>query len=310
MRILILGAGAIGGYFGGRIAEAGGDVTFLVRPRRREQLEQDGLRVTSPLGSIERRVRTVLAEELRPDFDLVLLTCKAYDLESAMDAIAPAVTGECVVVPMLNGMSHMERLDARFGRQQVMGGTCQVNTMLRQDGVIEHTLTLQRIAFGERDGRVTPRAQTFASVLAATTIDWELSPNIMLAMWEKLSFLCTLAAMTCLFRGTIGEILSAPGGGEAIERTYLANLEIARREGFPPRDEAIALARKMLLTPGSKSSASLLRDMEAGGRTEADHIVGWMLLKAREHGIDDLMLSLAYTHLKTYEARRSAGRLS
>ena len=154
MKILVLGAGGIGGYFGGRLAQAGADVTFLVRPRRREQLERDGLVVRSPLGDFTLPVKTVLAQDLRPGYDVVLFTCKAYDLDSAMEAIAPAVAGDAAVIPMLNGIAHFERLDARFGRERVMGGTCQINVMLRKDGTVFHADPLQRILFGERDDAV------------------------------------------------------------------------------------------------------------------------------------------------------------
>ena len=309
MKILILGAGGIGGYFGGRLAEAGVDTTFLVRPRRREQLQRDGLVVESPLGGIRMPVRTVLAEELRERFDAVLFTCKAYDLDSAMDAIAPAVEGGATVVPMLNGISHFERLDARFGRERVMGGTCQINATLRRDGTVVHGDPLQKMIFGERDRSKSERAQAFAAAVAGSKIDGQLSEDIEQDLWEKVVFLSALAATTCLFRGNVREIMAAPGGREAMERVLAANIAIAKAEDHAPRDVAMERARARLTDPEGLWSASMLRDLEGGGQVEADHIVGWMLAKARHHGIDDTLLSLAYTHLKTYEARRAASRL-
>jgi 2-dehydropantoate 2-reductase len=309
MTLLVLGAGAIGGYFGGRLAEAGADVTFLVRPKRREQLRHDGLRIESPLGNLRLDARTVLAEELQPAYDLVLFTCKAYDLDSAMDAIAPAMRGSCAIVPMLNGLSHLDRLDKRFGAANVMGGTCHINVMLGRDGVIRHGDPLQRLIFGERIGGTSARAQEFATELTRTKIDWRLSTNIEQDMWEKIVFLAALAATTCLFRGNVGEIVSAPGGREAMERALATNVEIATREGHPPRSSLVDSARARLTDSAGTWSASMLRDLEGGGRIEGDHIVGWMLDKARKHGVDDTILSLAYTHLKAYEARRDAGRL-
>jgi 2-dehydropantoate 2-reductase len=303
MKLLVLGAGAIGGYFGGRLAEAGADVAFLVRPRRREQLRRDGLRIRSPLGDVQRQVDAVLAEEVRPRYDLILLTCKAYDLDSAMDAIAPAMHDGCAIVPMLNGIAHFDRLDARFGQARVMGGTCQINTRLDADGVIHHGDPLQRIIFGERDGSTTARAQMLADALAATSISWTLSSDIEQDLWEKMVFLSALAATTCLFRGNVGEINSSPGGTEAMTSALAANVEIATRDGHPPRPASIDFARTRLVDHAGTWSASMLRDLEAGGPIEADHIVGWMLERARAHGVDATMLSLAYTHLKTYETR-------
>lgn len=312
MRILVLGAGAIGGYFGGRLAAAGNDVTFLVRPKRRAQLQQDGLRIVSPFGDLTLPVKTVTAEELSspesriPGSDAVLLTCKAYDLPSAMAAIAPAVRGDCAIVPMLNGMAHLDALSDRFGRAHVMGGTCSISVALDAKGVIRHANPLQRIAFGELDGRETPRARALADAFAKTSVEWELAPDIMQNMWEKISFLSVLAATNCLFRANMGQINNAPGGPEAIQRALIANFEIANREGHALRQPAIEFANKTLLNPASTLRGSMLHDLESGAPVEADHIIGWMLAKAREHGVDDTVLSHAYTSLKAYEARRSA----
>lgn len=309
MRILVLGAGAIGGYFGGRLAESGAEVTFLVRPKRKEQLERDGLRVDSKLGNIQMPVKMVLAGEVKPGYDLVLFTCKAYDLESAMDAVAPAMTDTAGLVPMLNGMSHLERLDRRFGRQNILGGACFIDAALHKDGVIRHGETLQRLVFGERNRSTSARARAFGEALAKAKIHWELADDIEQSMWEKLMFLAALAAITCLFRGNIREIMSAPGGREAMERAINANIEIATKEGHAPRPPAIEFARTRGMDPDGPWMASMLRDIEAGRPTEADHILGWMLEKARKHRVDDTILSLAYTQLKTYESRRAAQRL-
>jgi 2-dehydropantoate 2-reductase len=309
MKILILGAGGIGGYFGGRLAQAAEDVTFLVRPKRREQIARDGLVIESPLGNARFAVKTVLAEELKPGYDMVIFTCKAYDLDSAMDAIAPAMDGKCALLPQLNGMAHLERLDERFGRSQVLGGVAQINATLRADGTVAHMDKLGRIVFGERDKKPSARAQALGEAFAKTNVDWKLSPDIVQEMWEKVVFLAALAATTCLFRGNVGEIIAAPGGKEAMERVLATNAAIATAEGYPPRAASVEFARNRLTDPQGTWSASMMRDLEAGGRVEGDHIVGWMLERARKHGIDDTVLALAYTHLKTYEARRAGGRL-
>ena len=310
MKILVLGAGGIGGYFGGRLAQAGANVTFLVRPKRRDQIARDGLVVKSPLGDFTVKPQTVLAEAVRPDYDLLLFTCKAYDLDSAMDSVAPAMEGgRAALVPMLNGMAHFERLDARFGAAQVMGGTCHINAMLKPDGTVLHADPLQRVIFGERDRRKSPRAEAFAAELARAKIDGVLSEDIEQDLWEKVVFLSALAANTCLHRGNVKEIMSAPGGRESMERTLAANVALATAEGHAPRAQQLEAARKRLTDPEGLWSASMLRDLEGGGPVEADHVVGWMLERLRRHGLDDTVMSLAYTHLKTYEARRRAGRL-
>ena len=309
MKFLVLGAGAIGGYFGGRLAESGADVTFLVRPERRAQIERDGLRIESALGNVSRPVRTVEADSVAPDYDIVLLTCKAYDLQSAIEAITPAVGPQTAIIPVLNGLSHFAVLDASFGASRVVGGTCMIDSTLGGDGVVHHGGTLQRLVFGERDGRRSPRVEAVAAVLARTAIDWSLSDDIEQVLWDKLVFLASLATVTCLFRANVREVMSAPGGRETMERALAANAEIAAREGHPPSASGLEFARTRLTDPSGPWSASMLRDMEAGGRVEADHIVGWMLDRARRHGVDDTLLSLAFTHLKAFEARRDARRL-
>jgi 2-dehydropantoate 2-reductase len=309
MKFLVLGAGAIGGYFGGRLAEGGADVTFLVRPGRRAQLERDGLCIESALGNMSRPVRTALADSVAPGYDVVLLTCKAYDLTSSIEAIAPAVGPQTAVIPLLNGLAHYPVLDAHFGASRVMGGTCMIDSTLGRGGVVHHNGTLQRLVFGERDGRRSPRAEAVAAVLAGTTVDWSLSDDIEQILWDKLVFLAALASVTCLFRANVREIIGAPGGREAMERALAANAEIAAREGHPPSASGLDFARTRLTDPTGTWSASMLRDLENGGRIEGDHIVGWMLDLARRHGVDDTLLSLAFTHLKAFEARRDANRL-
>jgi 2-dehydropantoate 2-reductase len=308
MKLLVLGAGGIGGYFGGRLAQAGVDTTFLVRPKRREQIAADGLVIESPLGNARIEAKTVVADELGPGYDLVLFTCKAYDLDSALDAIEPAMSGGCAVLPMLNGLAHLERLDGRFGAANVMGGTSQINVGLAPDGRVLHMEPLNRFLFGERDRSKSARARAFADALAATTIDWTWSEDILQDMWEKFTFLAALAATTCVFRGNIAEIMASPDGRAIATRCFEANVAVARAEGHPPGERILKWAADRLTTSGPQS-ASMLRDMEAGKPVEADHIVGHMLSLARKHGIDDMVLAMAYTHLKTYEARRAANRL-
>ena len=310
MKVLVVGAGGIGGHVGGRLIEAGADVTFLVRPRRRGQLERDGLRVTSPLGDISAPVRTVLATELNAGFDVAILTFKSYDLDAAMTDLAPAMDGSCAVIPLLNGMAHLDALDARFGATHVWGGTTAMSVTLEAGGTVRHEGKWARVVVGERGGPPSPGALAFGALLARTKLASELSPRIEQDMWEKVVNLSAIAALTCLFRASLGEIARSPGGPEAAERVLATNVAIATCEGFPPRPNAIAATQKMLGDRDSTLTSSMLRDLEGGGPVEADHIVGWMLHRARKHALDDTVLALAYTHLKAYEARRAAGRNS
>jgi len=309
MKILVLGAGGTGGYFGGRLAQAGSNVTFLVREKRAAQLARDGLIIESPHDKITLRVASVLAKDVKPEYDLIILSCKAYDLDSAIAAIAPAMGPHACIVPLLNGMTHMAALDLTFGRQRVMGGVAQIAATLTPAGHVKSLADVHLIVWGARETSQQPLASALGEAFAKTIVDWKVSDNIEQEMWEKVVFLSTLAGMTCLMRGSIGEILSTPDGKALMERFVAGNIAIAEREGFAPRPPVIERFRNLLNTTGSPLTASMLRDLENGGAIEADHIVGFMLGRARHHGTDDTLLGVAYTHLKTYEARQAAGRL-
>jgi 2-dehydropantoate 2-reductase len=311
MNILVLGAGGVGGYFGGQLAASGADVTFLVRERRAAQLAADGLVIETPKERLVVRPNWVTAENVRADYDVVLLSCKAWDLNASIAAITPAMRDDTMVVPLLNGMAHLDVLDAAFGRARVMGGSCQIAATLTREGIVRSLSEFQNILWGVRDAN--PRQQIVASGLAEaygrTSVGWSVSPNVLQDMWEKLAFLCTLAGMTTLMRASVGEIL-ATADGQAIMRRFADTcIAIATAEGFTPRDAVRQRFDSVLQSTGSTMTASMLRDIESGNPVEADHIVGFMLSKARQHKLDDALLTFAYTHLKAYEARRAAQRL-
>ena len=309
MKILVLGAGGTGGYFGGRLHQGGADVTFLVREKRAQHLARHGLRIESPKGDATLKVKTVLAQDVKAEHDIVILSCKAYDLASSIEAIAPAMNAASCVVPLLNGISHIDTLDAAFGKARVMGGVCQIAATLTKDGVVKSMADVQSITWGAREPSQQVAADALGKSFANTSVDWKVSQNIMLDMWEKIAFLSTLAGMTCLMRASVGEILATADGRALMQRHLDSCVAIATRSGFAPRAPVLERYAKVMNSTGSPLTASMLRDLESGGAVEADHVVGFMLGKAREFGIDDAMLSVAYTHLKAYENRRAAMRL-
>ena len=308
LKILVLGAGGTGGYFGGRLHEGGANVTFLVRERRRAQIARDGLRIEAPSASVTLPVTTVLANDVKAEFDIIILACKAYDLESSIAAISPVMHETTCVVPLLNGIAHIDRLDQVFGKPRVMGGSCQIAATLTADGVVRSMAPVHSIVWGAREPSQIAAANALGEAFANTIVDWRISENIMLDMWEKIAFLSTLAGMTCLMRANVGEILATPNGKLLMRQYSDCAIEIARREGYPPRPEVLARFDSVLNSSASTLTASMLRDLEAGNDVEADHIVGYMLNKAREHGLDDAIINVAYTNLKAYQNRRLGGR--
>ena len=224
MKVLILGAGAVGGYFGGRLAQAGADVTFLVRPQRAQKLAQAGLVIKSPLGDAQIPVRTVLQEAVRPDYDLVILSCKAYDLDASIASIGGAMGPNTLILPLLNGMAHLARLEQAFGSARVLGGTCYIASTLDADGSIRHLSQFQGIACGPRAGNHAHAGallQELAQAYASVSVECKVSADIEQDMWEKFVLLASLAAMTCLMRASVGEILSRRGRGGIDARSFV-----------------------------------------------------------------------------------------
>ena len=306
MKILVLGAGAVGGYFGGRLAQAGADVSFLVRPQRAELLAKSGLRISSKAGGdLTLAPKCVLAAEVKPDYEIVMFTAKAYDLPSAIDAVAPALSGgRGHVLPLLNGMSHLDQLDERFGRERVLGGVAYIAATLAPDGVIRHLNDFHRIAFGPRHAAQNSVCDAFAAAGAGAKSDIKRSDAIEQAMWDKWVLLATLAGTTCLMRAPIGDI-AATGSGAAITLALLGECAaVAQAEGFATPDAVRANYAGMLTQKGSAFTASMLRDVESGGQAEGDHILGAMLAAARKHRLATPVLEIAATHLEAYAARR------
>jgi 2-dehydropantoate 2-reductase len=305
MRILVVGAGAIGGYFGGRLLEAGQDVTFLVRKGRALSLARTGLVIHSPAGDANLPAPpTVEASELHTPFDLVLLSCKAYDLEQVIADIAPAIGPDTTILPLLNGMRHLDLLDARFGAQRVLGGQCVIAATLDGDGSVRHLNESHSLTFGERDKSTSERVKAILQTMSGARFEPRASEHILQDMWEKWVFLATLAGMTCLMRASVGDIVAAPGGTDAMSGLLEACHAVAEEAGHAPRAATLERARATLCAVGSPLTASMMRDLESGAAIEADHIIGDMIARAGKRAGDIGLLRIVYTHLKAYELVR------
>lgn len=304
MKVLILGAGATGGYFGGRLFEAGRDVSFLVRERRAALLRANGLVIRSPQGNVRLKPPVHVVGGLHHrTFDLVVLACKAYDLDSAIEAITPAVGPDTIVLPLLNGLRHFEALDARFGPERVLGGLCSIAVTLDSEGAVEHLSPMHVLRYGERDGSLSARIAALDALFTGIKADARHSEGILQALWEKWVMLASLAGMTCLMRASIGEIVSAPGG-EALLLQILGECSaVAAAHDHAPREAVLEGTRRMLTEAGSKFTASMLRDIEIGHRIEADHVIGDLITRAEARQIATPLLRIAHVHLKAYEAR-------
>ncbi len=302
MRILVFGAGAIGGYFGGRLLAAGRDVTFLVRPARAGTLARTGLVLRSPTGDATLPAPPcVTAEAPGGPYDLVILACKAFDLEGAIAALAPAVGEGTAILPLLNGMRHLDALGERFGAARVLGGQCVISATLDEDGAVRHLNDSHALTFGEQaPGPLSARVRAIHAALDGAGFTARASETVLAAMWEKWVFLASLAAITCLMRGPIGAV-EAAGGAPLALKVVEECRQVAAAAGFEPSAGALDRARAMLTAAGSPLTASMLRDLQAGHRTEAEHVLGDLLARGAPA---DGVLAAALTHLRVYEAGR------
>ncbi len=305
MRTLVLGAGATGGYFGGRLAEAGREVAFLVRGARGAELARDGLRIESPRGNVELRPRLLLAEELpgMEPFDLILLTAKAYSLRGALEELAPVVGEGTTLLPILNGMRHLDWLVERFGRERVLGGSCRIVADVRADGVVEQRTTLGELWFGELPGAAgSDRMARIAAELSVPGFEALPTETILAVMWQKWWILSSLGAICVLGRGTIGQVVRAPYGPQLVEAVLAECTALAGANGFAADPGMLADHRERLADAGSTLTSSMYRDMMRGAPVEADHVLGDLLSRGR--GTPAPLLAAAYTQLKVYEAGR------
>ncbi len=303
MRILIVGAGAVGGYFGGRLVEQGRDVTFLVRPKRQAQLAETGLVINSKLGDLSQPAKTILAEHIAGPYDLVILSPKAYDLDGAIQSMSKAVGPTTAILPLLNGMKHLDVLDEHFGADKVLGGLCAIGVTLNDNGHVQHLNKLHKIVFGERGATSSARVEAIAAQFQGTISDWKASPDIAQDMWEKWVFLSSLAGLTCLFRASVGDILVA--GGDSLARQILDEAQaVASAYGHPTRPQSMEDNVKQLTLAGAPTTASMLRDIEKKSPIEAEHVIGDMVGRAEAKGVAAPLLSIALVHLRAYEARR------
>jgi 2-dehydropantoate 2-reductase len=303
MRILIVGAGSTGGYFGARLAQAGRDVTFLVRPARAARLAAAGLEIVSPLGNFSITPKLLTADRIETTFDIVLLTVKAFALESALNDIAPAMAPQTMILPVLNGMKHLDAITARFGKA-LIGGLCKIGGTMDEDGRIVQLSPMHELTYGELDGTISARITQLDGFMRNADFDARLSTNIVGDMWEKWMLLASLGGINCLIRGTIGEVEAA--GGSDFAGSFLDECAaVAAAAGYPPSAGFLNTTRAMLTAKGSPMTSSMYRDLTAGNQVEAEQIIGDLLRRAQKYGVAAPLLGAASVNLSVYQYRRT-----
>jgi 2-dehydropantoate 2-reductase len=304
MTILVVGAGATGGYFGARLAQAGRDVTFLVRPRRAEQLRERGLRIVGPGAGADAgqtiRPNLVIAGELREPADVVLLSVKATALDQAITDFAPAVGPQTVVVPFLNGMTHLTVLSKRFGEPAVAGGVVLIATQLNDDGDIVQLNDLASLTIGAQDGNRTARLQAAYDQLSGAGFDASISDEIIARMWQKWVFVATIGALTCLMRGSVGDIVAVPGGRDLGPAMLAEASAVAAAAGYPIPADAIASTTQTITQAGSPVNSSMSRDVAEKRPAEVEQVLADLARRGADYGIRTPLFDLATMQLRIY----------
>ena len=303
MRILVVGAGATGGYFGAQLQQAGRDVTFLVRPGRADVLRARGLRITGLGTETVLTPRLLTAAEIDGHYDIVLVSVKATVLPTAIDDVAAAVGPRTTVIPFLNGMSHMDTLTERFDADRVLGGVVRVLTTLDAEGDIVRLGTLAEIVIGEQQGGTSQRVEQIVEVLSGAGFDFSVSADIHRAMWHKWVFISTLGALNTLVRGSVGDAVAVPGGDRLGREIAAEAAAVAAAAGYPVPKQALDNVQAFVARPGSADTASLYRDLIGRQPTEAEQIFGDLTARARALGVPTPLLDATTVALRVHEQR-------
>jgi len=299
MRILIVGAGATGGYFGARLAQAGRDVTFLVRERRFRQLSENGLVLRTPQGVEKLQPQLAQAGSLRGLYDLIILTVKSFALAQAIEDIAPAVGEQTLIMPILNGMRHFDTLRDRFG-DKVIGGLVKINATLGEQGEVVQMTSLHQIYYGALDGRNDARLQRVDEALRAASVDTIFSDNIIGELWEKWLLLSTLGAVCCLARGDTQQALTAEGGEALLRGIFSEVLATITADGYQPRPAVTAKILELLSNPATPMTSSMYRDLSQGFDIEAEQVIGDLVTRAARNGVSVPLLNAVNVNLQVY----------
>lgn len=301
MRVLVVGAGAVGGYFGGRLVEKGENVTFLVRPKRQEQLRLDGLVIKSVHGDAQLDVQTITYGQCADPFDLILLSVKAYHLPEVLSSLDSYVSSNTTILPLLNGFAHFPVLQNRYGKERVLGGLCFIESTINAEGHIEQYSQIHDLVYGEWNEQASSRMVTLQRLFANANLRATHSTQISLDVWKKYIFIATMSGMTSLVRGSLGTIWDTPTGEQTYRRLAQEIIQIAQGQEHRLQFKEVyqQVIKRSLQQPISMKS-SMSRDIEKGNPIETDHFHGY-LLQIKPNEIQAPTLEAIYTALSAYQ---------
>ena len=302
MKIVVMGTGGVGGYFGARLANAGHDVAFIARGKHLEAIKENGLKIISELGDII--IHPAKASNDPSDFeiaDIVLFCVKSYDTESSSNLIKPLVGPETAVIPFLNGIGHIEIMQRILGSNNVIGGVAAISALIEKPGVIRHNSAMQMLKFGEFNNEITPRIKAFQKACEESGINNAIPKNIECDLWQKIVMICTLAGANCLTRLPLGPCRSNP-----VTRTLMKNLAeevvaVAKAEKVILPDNQVEITMKQLDSLPEAMKASTLPALEKGEKLEASALNGAIDKLGTKHGINTYMHKAVYAALAPHQ---------
>jgi 2-dehydropantoate 2-reductase len=301
MRIAIMGAGAVGGYFGGLLALSGMDVTFIARGPHLRAMQQSGLALETPKGTLKvEHARFVADPSEVGDCDVVLFAVKAYDIEAAAAPLKPLVDRGATIISVLNGVDHQDRIGAVVGADRVLGGLALVSGVMTAPGVIRYTSPMSSLRFGEADGSMSRRAIAFRDVCTTAGFTAEVSSDIRAAQWAKFVALATNAALTSLFRLPVGYIYHDPQTIPLAMRGFEEVAAVGRAMGIALPADAVERALAMHQSFPKGMYASMYHDLAKGRPMELDSLSGYIVRQGRSLGVPTPVHEMAYLALKPY----------
>jgi 2-dehydropantoate 2-reductase len=307
MRIAVMGAGGVGGYFGGRLAQAGHDVTFIARGRHLEAMQQKGLALKSPLGDAVLKVKAAGAAAEASPADIVLFAVKLWDTEASAEQLRPVVEKGGHVIPFQNGVESVARIGAILGKERVMGGAAYIAARIAEPGTIVQTGSVARLRFGPALPSQRKAAEAFHAACADAKIDCELAEDIERVLWEKFVLLVGVSASTTVTRKTIGLVRSDPDLRWLLESVMRETWVVGRRRGVGLADDLVTKTLAQAETFAPEMRASMAADLEAGGRLEAPWLSGAVARMSAEAGLEAPVNRAVYAALKPF-LNGSAGK--
>ncbi len=297
MKILILGAGAIGGFFGAHLMKSGANVSFLVREKRKDELKKSGINIFSINGELKVNPKLLDKNLSGQHFDVIILTNKSYDLIESIREIKPYVN-KTVIIPLLNGMAHYEILDKEFGKEKIFGGTAYISTAMNNYGSIQQITSRASIKFGPRTQKNINIANEFYEICKETEFECDFSDHIELDLWRKYVLIGATAASTVLFQKPLGEISATTYGKSLIIEIHEECKKIVLSKGYDIGIEATNYNLKLITDKGSLLKASMLRDFESGKKTECEHILGYLIELAKRNNVQCNLIKAAHTRIQ------------